>query len=50
MLWIEHFETFEQLRAAVRSFARTYNREWLIERLGYRSPLEAREHLLALMR
>ena len=50
VLWIEHFETFEQLRAAVRAFARTYNREWLIERLGYRSPLEAREHLLALMR
>ncbi len=46
VLWIERFETFEQLRAAVRAFARTYNREWLIERLGYRSPSEAREHLL----
>ncbi|HZC14118.1 MAG TPA: DDE-type integrase/transposase/recombinase [Thermoleophilaceae bacterium] len=47
VLWIERFGTFEQLRRAVREFARTYNREWLIERLGYRSPLEAREHLLA---
>ena len=49
MLWIERFQTLEKLRGAVREFARTYNREWLIERLGYRSPLEAREHLLALM-
>ncbi len=49
VLWIERFETLEELRAAVRAFARTYNRDWLIERLGYRSPLEAREHLLALM-
>jgi transposase InsO family protein len=49
VLWIERFETLEQLRAAVRAFARTYNREWLIERLGYRSPLEAREQLLALV-
>ena len=49
MLWIEPFETLDELRRAVREFARTYNREWLIERHGYRSPLEAREHLLALM-
>jgi putative transposase len=49
VLWIEHYETLEQLRAAVRAFARTYNREWLVERLGYRSPLEAREQLLALV-
>ena len=47
VLWIERFETLEEPRAAVRAFARTYNRAWLIERLGYRSPLEAREHLLA---
>jgi putative transposase len=47
VLWIERFETFEQLRHAVRSFARRYNREWLLERHGYRTPAEAREHLLA---
>jgi transposase InsO family protein len=49
VLWIERFETLEQLRWAVRAFARTYNREWLIERHDYRSPLEAREQLLAAM-
>lgn len=47
LLWICRFETFEELRAAVRSFGRLYNREWLLERHGYRTPIEAREHLLA---
>ncbi len=35
VLWIERFETLGELRAAVREFARAYNREWLIERHGY---------------
>jgi len=47
LLWIERFDTFEQLRQAVRDFARLYNREWLLERHGYRTPIEARQHLLA---
>ena len=47
VLWIERFETFEELRAAVRAFGRLYNREWLLERHDYRTPIEAREHLLA---
>ncbi len=46
VLWIERFESFEQLRAAVRQFARTYDEHWLLERHGYRTPIEAREHLL----
>ena len=40
-------ETLGELRERIREFARTYNRDWLIERHGYRSPLEARERLLA---
>ncbi len=47
VLWIERFATHEELREAVRAFARTYNREWLLERHGYLSPLEARERMLA---
>jgi len=43
VLWIERFE---QIRAAVRQFARTYDEHWLLERHGYRTPIEAREHLL----
>ncbi len=46
VLWIERFATHEELRARVRAFARTYNREWLLERHGFLTPLEAREHLL----
>jgi len=47
LLWIERFETFEELRAAVRAFGRLYNAEWLLEHHGYRTPIEAREWLLA---
>jgi putative transposase len=47
LLWIEHFDSFEQLRRAVRDFARRYNHEWLLERHDYRTPIEARQHLLA---
>lgn len=46
VLWIERFETLEDLRARVREFARTYNERWLLERHGYRSPREARQRLL----
>ncbi|MGH2994536.1 MAG: transposase [Solirubrobacterales bacterium] len=47
VLWIRRFGTLEELRAAVREFAPLYNREWLLERHGYRSPIEARELMLA---
>jgi len=46
LLWIERFQTHEQLRAAVRDFGRRYNAHWLLERHGYRTPIEARQHLL----
>ena len=46
VLWIERFDTFEALRDAVRAFTATYNYEWLLERHNYRTPTEAREHLL----
>lgn len=44
--WIERFETLEQLHTAVRAFGRTYNESWLIERHRFRTPIEAREHLI----
>ena len=47
VLWIERFETLEELRLAVRRFGRAYNEHWLIERHGYHTPTEAREHLHA---
>jgi transposase InsO family protein len=45
VLWIERFDSFEQLRQAVRDFARLYNHDWLLERHGYLTPIEARERL-----
>lgn len=42
LLWVQHFTTVEELRQALLAFKETYNREWLIARLGYRSPAQAR--------
>ena len=40
-LWVQRFSTIEEARVAVRDFVDRYNREWLIERHGHRSPREA---------
>jgi putative transposase len=45
VLWIERFDTLEQLRARIREFARDYNEHWLLERHGYRSPRQAHARL-----
>jgi transposase InsO family protein len=36
------FQTIDDVRDAVRAFAARYNAEWLIEKNGYLSPLDAR--------
>lgn len=36
------FYNVKEVENAVREFIRTYNQEWLLEKLGYLSPLEAR--------
>jgi putative transposase len=46
VLWIQRFETVEELRLALLDFKERYNREWLIERHGHRSP---REHYATLV-
>jgi transposase InsO family protein len=43
LLWVRHFSTIEELRLALIAFKETYNREWLIARLGYRSPTQVRQ-------
>ena len=45
VLWIERFDTLEQLRARLRRFAADYNDHWLLERHGYRTPRQARQTL-----
>ena len=42
LLWVRHFSTIEELRQALIAFKERYNQEWLIARLGYRSPAAAR--------
>jgi transposase InsO family protein len=36
------FQTIDELRDAVRDFVARYNAAWLIEKNGFRSPLDAR--------
>jgi putative transposase len=38
LLWVRHFETIEELRAAIVEFQATYNSQWLLQRHGYRTP------------
>ena len=45
VLWIERFDTLEELRARIRRFARDFNQHWLLERHGYRTPAQACESL-----
>jgi transposase InsO family protein len=48
LLWLRDFEDLEELQAALREFRDRYNRHWLIERLAFQSPRQARESFLAL--
>ena len=47
LLWVRWFETIEDLRQALLDFRRTYNKEWIIQRHGYRTPAAIRAAQLA---
>jgi putative transposase len=42
LLWVRHFETVEALRQALLEFKQIHNEHWRLERLGYRTPAQAR--------
>jgi transposase InsO family protein len=42
-LWIENFRDVDHARDVVGRWMETYNTQWLIERLGYRTPREVRQ-------
>jgi putative transposase len=42
LLWVRRFDTVEELRLALQAFKQTYNRSWIIERHGYRTPAQVR--------
>jgi putative transposase len=46
LLWVQTFDTVEELRQALLDFRETYNTTWLIERHGFLSPAEYRRRQL----
>jgi transposase InsO family protein len=43
LLWVRTFQTVEELRKALLEFREIYNHQWIMERLGYRTPAQARQ-------
>jgi putative transposase len=41
LLWCERFATVAEAAVAVRAFCERFRQEWIVERLGYRTPAEA---------
>ena len=44
-LYLHDFQTIEEARQVIGEFIKAYNREWLIERHGHRTPAGVRETL-----
>jgi transposase InsO family protein len=42
VLWVRRFRDIEELRAALVEFRDRYNNNWIVERLNYRRPAQAR--------
>ena len=47
LLWVQTFNTIEELRQALLAFKDTYNTTWLIGRLGHRTPAAVLRDLLS---
>lgn len=42
LLWVRRFNDLEELQAALTEFRDRYNQHWIVGRLGYRTPAQAR--------
>jgi putative transposase len=42
LLWVRRFGDLEELRGALMEFRQRYNEHWILERLHYRTPAQAR--------
>jgi len=42
LLWVRRFRNLDELREALIEFRRRYNEHWILERLQYRTPAQAR--------
>jgi putative transposase len=47
LLWVRTFHTVEALRLALHDWLRLYHEQWLVERHGFRSPIQVRRDFLA---
>lgn len=47
LLWVRTFQNVEELRCALTEFRERYNQCWIVQRLGYLTPAQARQQLLA---
>jgi len=45
LLWIENFDTVEELRLALLDFKHRYNDSWLVQKHGHITPNQARARL-----
>jgi putative transposase len=41
LLWVRHFHDLDELQTALADFRYRYNQQWIIGRLGYRTPAQA---------
>ncbi len=48
LLWVKVFRNVEEMRCALAEFRERYNQRWIVQRLGYLTPTQARQQLLAL--
>ena len=46
LLWVPRFPDIEELRAALVAFRHRYNHHWILPRLHYRTPVQARQDFL----
>ena len=42
LLWVRRFRHLEELHSALNDFRRRYNHHWILQRLNYRTPAQAR--------
>jgi putative transposase len=48
LLWVKVFRNVEELRCALTEFRERYHQRWIVQRLGYLTPTQARQQLLAI--
>lgn len=45
LLWVQYFQSIPELIRALEEFRALYNHHWLIERMGFELPVQARQRL-----